>query len=68
MHNLDNRADALSYLADLIACYRDFQSQARGLHGGVAEAWQRKVETARACVSRCIFLIRENDFEGAWTA
>lgn len=67
MHNLDNRADALSFLANLIACYRDFQAQARGTYGAINEAWQHKVETARACVLSCIFLIRENDYEGIWT-
>lgn len=66
MHNLDNRADALSYLADLIAAYRDFQAQARGCYGPVLEAWEAKVNFARRAVLSCIFLIRENDYEGAW--
>lgn len=66
MHNITNRADALSYLSNLYSCYRDFQDMAYSTSGGVREAWEGKASKARNVMRAAIFLIRENDFEGAW--
>lgn len=66
MHNLTDRSEALSYLADLYACYRDFQNMAVNTSGGVREAWQAKASKAREAARTAIFFIRENDYSMEW--
>ena len=66
MHNITNRAEALSYLADLYVCYRDFQDMAHSTSGGVREAWQAKASKAREAARTAIFFIRENDYAQEW--
>lgn len=66
MHNLTDRSEALSYLADLYACYRDFQNMAVNTSGGVREAWEYKADKARNVVRTAIFFIRENDYSMEW--
>lgn len=67
MLNIVNRADAITHLCNLYACYRETLAHYSGTFGPIREAWEVKLKRARAQVKTAIFLIRENDYENAWT-
>lgn len=66
MHKIEYRADALTALCNMIAAYREAQAMAYSTFGPIRESWERQVQFCRNQVKLAVFIIRENDFEGAW--